>query len=531
VPRLRQSTDFGHVAKGRSSAMVLYHAISIYQLLVCICLRLLHASGKMAVCILPDFIVRKFPEYRRLKEYGFFNLVVLYPYTETLITSSMKSIEEMGDAFCQKSLPYSLGNFEEIYCAGVHFHFASYLVSKKIHFSYIEDGKGIWEDIEAHKRSQREFYPIMYEVTEANGLYDGSSPYIDRIYAYIPPKADTGEGRFADPRLLRFNVMEELRKLSMEDVDRICTVFGCRGLQLPPLDCTTIFLTDHAANMNFLTWEEQILRNTLTVDYFYTKSYLVIKPHPDDLTEYQYYFPDATVLPHLFPMELLMSFVDYSRTQIITFGSTSVNSMEISEIVDLCGEYNRGGFGKIHRLYAVWELYQQVNKKIICQLELLGINQDIFRRWDSMFQRNFSRDVAEGCFSFFCGKGVSFLELKEALQHEKSMIVLDELNESVLDIVRGQTCYFLPKCLEITDKKKNSSCREFLYILTADEKMMQIARKFQYRKHLKYTKELVEIRALGKRQERVMALSEILHATERRLLMALEQNARLKAEV
>ncbi|HIY19985.1 MAG TPA: hypothetical protein IAA44_11320, partial [Candidatus Blautia avistercoris] len=50
-----------------SGRKVLYHAVSSYQLLEVLLHKMTYHSEDKAVLILPDFITKKYPQYRKLK--------------------------------------------------------------------------------------------------------------------------------------------------------------------------------------------------------------------------------------------------------------------------------------------------------------------------------------------------------------------------------------------------------------------------------------------------------------------------------
>ena len=57
--------------------MVLYHAVSSYQLLEVMLHRIAFHEKEKAILILPDFITGKYPQYKKLKQ--FFDTVYLFP--------------------------------------------------------------------------------------------------------------------------------------------------------------------------------------------------------------------------------------------------------------------------------------------------------------------------------------------------------------------------------------------------------------------------------------------------------------------
>ena len=60
--------------------MILYHAISSYQLLEVMLHRMTVHPEEKAVLLLPDFIVEKYPQYRKLAGNKFFDEVYRFPY-------------------------------------------------------------------------------------------------------------------------------------------------------------------------------------------------------------------------------------------------------------------------------------------------------------------------------------------------------------------------------------------------------------------------------------------------------------------
>ena len=410
--------------------MNLYHAISIGQLMVCICLHLRNSRRNKSVCILPDFIVKKFPQYKNLVSQHVFDEVYLYPYEQFPVSYSMDVIRTLGDAIYQRIVPYSIHDFDEVYCAGTQFPFASWLVGKKRIFHYIEEGSGRWLEMEAFKKTQYELHPAMYELAEANGLYDATCPYIDRIYVDIPD-----DSILTDSRIIRCNISEELRHLSEDDRRCIRSVFGISDIMLSAIDEFTLFLTDHAANLHLLTWEEQIRRNTLTVDYFAGERQLVLKPHPDDLCHYCTIFPDARILPNIFPMELLAEFMDAENGHVLSFGSSCNSSMKARDKILLYGDYRYGGFMKIHRYYVIYALYNSIGEVLPCVFDVLEGDRLVFYGlgWKPELTLN-SRQNEDIVRCFFCGSSKFIKEkIENVLQLPKSMVLFDEPYDIVLE--------------------------------------------------------------------------------------------------
>ena len=67
-------------ASAHKASMILYHAVSSYQLLEAMLHRMLYHETARAVLLLPDFITRKYPQYQKLAAKHFFDEVYLFPY-------------------------------------------------------------------------------------------------------------------------------------------------------------------------------------------------------------------------------------------------------------------------------------------------------------------------------------------------------------------------------------------------------------------------------------------------------------------
>ena len=504
--------------------MILYHAISIYQLLLCICLRVNRATDKEAVLILPNFIRNKFSDYKLLEKYGFFTKVVLYPYDKIPLTISMENVERIGDNIYPVLQIPPLEEYEEIFCAGTHFSFASYLVAKRKHFNYIEDACGQFLDIDDFRHGQREVNMTMYLLAENNGLYDGSSPFIDKIMAHIPVDME-----LSDSRIVRYSLVDELKKLPVETKRKLRAIFGVKNLVHAPIEESTVFISDSAITSNLLTIEEQVLRNTLTVDYFAKQSHLIIKPHPDDYMYYRAVFPDAYVLPQQFPLELLDDFMDNSNAHALAFSSTSVRNLRTDDVKRFIWEWQMRDYRKVHRYYAAYSLYRCVEKQMTCAFAQTGPYEMVFSNWGLIPVEVDDCDGGEKSVCFFVGTDdISFERLEIILKRPKSLVIFESMNNCLIQLLRSEEIYFLSKSIEISSNRESDSHKECIYILTKNESLLALARKFHYEKQLKYTKAKVKVRDFQDNDE-IFVLQDMIHAKERILKRAIEENLRLKA--
>lgn len=505
--------------------MILYHAISIYQLLACICLQVNHHKGEQSVCILPDFIVDKYPDCKLLETCRIFDKVLLFSYQRMPVTDSMEMVEQAGDSLCSQILPWDVADFEKIYCGGTHFPFASYLVTKQVHFNYLEDASGIFLNIDEFRQAHFKKHTTMYKLTEKNGLYDGSCPYVKHIYADVPPSM-TEE----NPKLIPFNVMAELGRMSEEQLRDIRGAFGVREIDSLTYSSSTVFITDPADVLKPL--EKQILRNALTIDYYNHQENIIVKPHPDDWICHSAVLQNAVTLPRCFPMELMGHFMEDEGAHVIAYNTAVLQNLKARDLQTFDWPYQLGEFVKVHRYYAAYGLYKEIHQQISCTFGLLGGNRSILENWARFDGVKITEDLeAEKPLFLFVGSvDFSQEDVASVLNRPGGVVVMDRLYAPVLDIIQHSHIFYIPKVLEITGDDETVAERESIHVFTRDEKMQEIAEGFAYSRALPNSRMRVKVAALADTSSREkVELREILQAKERQLLEALQEQEELRS--
>ena len=107
--------------------LVLYHAVSSYQLLEVMLHRMQVHPEDRAILLLPDFIVEKYPRYKKLRTMGFFHRVYLLPYLHIPHGQEAEIVQAIT-RHCRRILPYPLPAFSRVYVAGAHFYFSLCLI-------------------------------------------------------------------------------------------------------------------------------------------------------------------------------------------------------------------------------------------------------------------------------------------------------------------------------------------------------------------------------------------------------------------
>lgn len=299
--------------------MILYQALSSYQILECILHRQVFYREKKAVLILGNYITERMPWYRELESRGFFDQIFLFRF------GGYKGTEE--EILCQvaeeykKTIPYAPEEFENLLIAGIHTYLQAWFISREISFEMFEDGSGAlsrpWILADIHKKSS----PARYALIEKYHLYDHESPWITRKYCDMKAQLPG----FSDEKAQDFQVLETFRGLSLKLQENIRSLFRLPHRQGGEEE--VLLLTQQFANLGQLSLEEQksIYQHIFT--YYLEGKKVLIKPHPDDILYYSRLFPHTRILKDSFPSELLPFVFEKLPRTLCTVSSTGVNQI------------------------------------------------------------------------------------------------------------------------------------------------------------------------------------------------------------
>lgn len=304
---------------GSYKPLVLYHAISSYQLLEVILHRLTYHKKEWAVLILPDFILQKYPQYKRLVTQHLFDEVYLFPYLHILHRTEKQILEDVKQCY-EQIVPYPIADFSEVYVAGAHFYFSLYLIQNRIPFYFFEDAAGMLSKSQELYETLAASFPTHAKIARKYRLFNGENPYIYRVICL--KKAQTID--VSDERYLDFSVEEALQNLPERERKNLIHFFLKHRLWTK---AEAILLTQHFANLNMMSEEEQIRSYKLLRVSALQDVRLIIKKHPDDYLNYRKIFPDAELIKEIFPAELLPYVFWRKPTSIYTFDSTSCENL------------------------------------------------------------------------------------------------------------------------------------------------------------------------------------------------------------
>lgn len=295
--------------------MILYHAISSYQLLCIITHKLLFYPNSKAILVLPDFIVEKYPQYMKLVELKLFSEVYLFPYLH--IQHDETLVQERVQYYYSLLIPYKLAEFKEIFIAGAHFYFTLYLIKENVSFHFFEDAPGMLHNADVLYNNLMTRFPVHANIAQGNKLFDGNNPLVIDIFCMYQGNKNK--------KYIEFNVNKWLKILCAKDKKRILDFFGLSRIRVPPK--SVVFLTQQFANLGIMDSKQQKVLIETIVAKIQIYSNVIVKKHPDDNIIYD--FSDKTfVLSRAFPVELLPFIVKPVPESVITISSTSIDGLK-----------------------------------------------------------------------------------------------------------------------------------------------------------------------------------------------------------
>lgn len=298
--------------------MILFHAISSYQLLLVMILA--NRFKERCILILPDFIQKKYPQYKKIVEFGIFDEVYLFPYL--YIEHNSDTISMNVKEKYEKNIPYDIDSFEYIFVGGAHFYFTDYLIKNKKRFIFIEDATGMLDRKEEMYLHLKNDFPVHAEFAKKNGLFDGNNEYVKAIMcAYIPQK------RIAEKEYIIFNVQEKIYELKKNKRKKIINFFVDKKIKLK--NNAALLLTQHFSNLGIMSQKKQEEIYRIFYDKYLKKyRYIYIKKHPDDQMDYLSIFQNVVILDSCFPAELLPYICRGKNESLYTISTTCFENLK-----------------------------------------------------------------------------------------------------------------------------------------------------------------------------------------------------------
>ena len=297
--------------------MILYHAISTFQILEVSLHRLLFHRYERTILVLPDFIVEKHKDYFNLVQLGIFDEVYLFPYLR--IIHDEEFIEKNILSFCKNAIPYDLKEFKKIYIAGIHFYFSLVLIKQKISFTAFEDAAGMIDKGNLMFEELKVDFPIHAKIANENGLFDFRNPNISEV---IVQKINIS----VDKKQSVFEINDALNRISKKELNNILNFFHIQKIGEDVKD-KDLLITERFSVIGTMSQNKQIELYKRLIKKELCEDKLIIKPHPDEQINYKEIFPKALVLPSCFPVELFPHIFCNSINCVCGFKSTAIETL------------------------------------------------------------------------------------------------------------------------------------------------------------------------------------------------------------
>lgn len=497
--------------------MILYQALSSYQILECMIHRQVFYKDKKCILILGTYIRERMPNFWELETKGFFDEVYLFRFGG--YRGSEDEIIRQVDEEIKISIPYDLEKFEKILAAGIHTYLQVYMIFRGIPFEMFEDGSGAlsrpWILADIHKKSA----PDRYELIEKYGLYDHQNAMITKKYCDMKAQ----EKGFYDKKAEDFQVMEQFHNLPDQKKQDIRHIFAL-PLQKGEED-SVLLLTQQFANLGQLPYDGQIDIYRHLFTYYLRERKVIIKPHPDDILYYHRLFGQAEVIREPFPSELLPLVFDKMPCSVCTVSSTGVNQIrgEFKEHIIL-GPLYESSYIYDSLYYTALLLADYLG---IYQIYSVGVNTDQIRYMAALcpeFAGKFSvsQEKTEG--KYLCLIGDVEKKGREQIEKEASAEGILYLNERK-EYQMKKFDDLLP--VSIWEGEKHHT----IFFWSRKGEMRKMASEFSKEIKLPYLKDEIVIEKLNEDQTRIQMLEGILEATERRLLEYIRREKELKKKI
>lgn len=438
-------------------------------------------------------------------------------YEEELIKSNI-------DKFLENN-SIDLDEYDEIIVGGTQYNFGLYLhiINKK--FIMFEESCGtisrpnLIYDIDKNIDKARSNLALQY------GMYDGSSPYITKIYCDIDNQPEQLENeKFED-----FKVIKNLELLSKEEMESLLLIFGLNNKINNEKD-TVLVLTQQFTNLLLLDFKSQILIYQLFADLFIKNKNILIKTHPDDMCYYSQIIDNAKIIKEKFPCELI-PFVFSNRPDIIaTISSTGILPLKslFNNVIELDYDFlkdykNSLKYLSLAKLLGILKCSKikcvGINRKmfnLICQFNTNMISNNEFYENVEVLDNVSSQDILIIDKSLNISKDIKFLS------KAKCIFFINEEDELFYKLSTENLANIY--VLKISkNQEKEEDCYvdlddEFYYCYTNNKEISNFMKNAKQKEKLKNTGISFTLEGLDEKDLEIARLKGVLEATQKRLL-------------
>ncbi len=506
--------------------MVLYHTITVYQLLCAIIHKQLHHREEESLLLFPKTNIEKLPQYQELIDRGFFSDICFIPNEMLRTTERMK--KEDIEAY-NKLLPYSIGEYSNIYVGGLHYKFAIYLIKKDIRFSAFEEAAGIASRPEILRSIIMGINTMNVDIIDEYQLIDMRNEHITKVYCNMSAQA---EG-YMDSRAEDFDIISLFSLIDEQMLSQLKELFRCPSVKCDSEIKSALVLTQHFANLRILTFENQITIYQYLFDYFLEGYKLFIKTHPSDIMYYDYLFPQACIIRDNFPSEFVPYVFDNLPQMVATLTSTSINHLKgfFTEIISFDTEIERA-FSYLHSYYFAMRIISYLGKTQYSTVGTFDTIINNFEQHNNVFANlthaNYSQastDLSTLLIDKICQEDEGYIHNRiQELDNDEVLIFLNsDSSFSFIDIENKEA--YMEHIVTITIEKKSNRndevysdlSQEVIYIMTKNKECRRMIYAFDEKKELNNSGLSLSVKVPRDEQMRIKVLEGILEATEKRL--------------
>lgn len=515
--------------------MILYHAVTAYHVLVCLIHKLVFHKNDEAIIMVPVFLEGKI---RGLDEKKIFKEIYLFKWDSINRNIKGYSKEDALKVVRQGLIDFFgyeiVNNFREYFdeinvCSAAYF-FGMWLVENNIEFQWFEEAPGKYSSPEIIMKSDKQTFPLRYEVAADNGMYYGENNCVSKKFINM----EAQENEVDDNKVEDLNIIRYMLNMDYETRKALIDFWDIPDDIKIPSE-SVLLLTQHFVNLYLLDYEEHMFCYQLTADYYYGGLPIYCKLHPSDLMPYENFLNLAEKIPGTFPSELLALFLPDKIQYLASINSTGIFNLKViaKEIITFNDDYIYS-FQETHKMYLGLKIIEKFSYENVISignnyLQLINLAKFsdiniganiVHLDENNMGYNNLSDTI------FLIGSIDPEL-LESILVEHKNNIYIFIGHEIPVEVIRKNIdLCLISKRIEIRDGYGNKSI-EYVYVLLSPKEEENV-RKMKYKKRLENSGLDIETFEISDLEMENEMLKGILNAVEERLEYYVKENKELK---
>ncbi len=482
-----------------SKIKVLYHGVSVYQILCAMVHRLAYHGQDEAAVMISEYYAPK-PELQHfvenLKKFKIFDDVWIVPEAKFKKKrgkkldekSNLAQIEAVIKNICREFEKWGvdLSCFDKIYIASDNWSLGIYCLSHKIPYFYFEDACGMLTDLERYNEIIRENDMDNYIISKyLHGA--GRSKLARKLYCNVEHQiGDINEKEIKD-RIEDFSIHTILREKIPDKIPLILKIYDSKPYKMDEKKEVVLFLTQFVRSLARKDLNMQREMTALLLDYFSENAVVVFKEHPkDSFLNYHQFGEDTYKIERKLPSELLPFLFSRQLKAAITASSTSIWGLG-----DLAREYYsfsphiESNYLYLHTAYGIAKIVENILKQVDVEIEIEMEEKIYLENFLKLFQiKNENR--------------IHFCE-NNRREGKRKLVIFDNAKES-FDIYLRYEKEKLKNIIAYDIEIKNEKAvfipyQKEIFVYCEDEEVSKILRKLKFKKKLRFSHQIIEMRA------------------------------------